>query len=175
MKFSLKAIIGLGNPGAKFVNTRHNIGFQIADYCVEQLNGSWQHKDLADIATINWHGQDIIVVKPQTFMNDSGKVLSLLTKKGIQPQELLVIHDELELPFGRLKLKYGGSAKGHNGLRSIMEVIGQDFHRLACGIDRPAQRELVGEYVLSNFNKAEQTQLPTILHNSFTILNEALK
>lgn len=115
---------------------------------------------------------DIILLKPQTFMNDSGKALGILIKKGIKPEEILVVHDELELEFGKIKLKFNGGAKGHNGLRSIIETIGKDFHRLVFGISRPANREDVPDYVLSKFSKAEEERIPELLDQVSRLLHQ---
>jgi peptidyl-tRNA hydrolase, PTH1 family len=151
-KLPLGAIIGLGNPGAKFARTRHNIGFMVVDALVNILHGSWQSKELMEIALVTIHDKSLVVIKPQTYMNSSGKVIPYLLKKGMHAENILVIHDELELPFGKLKIRMGGSAKGHNGLRSIIEHCGgNQFPRLCIGIDRPDQKEQVPEYVLHNF------------------------
>jgi peptidyl-tRNA hydrolase, PTH1 family len=157
---SIKAIIGLGNPGSKYHKHRHNIGFLILDALAERHGGSWQHKDNADIAQVMINDQRVLLIKPQTFMNDSGKVIPALSKQGIKAENILVVHDELEKPFGDLSIRIGGSAKGHNGLRSIIGTCGMDFPRLRFGIGRPTQREDVPDYVLSNFaeNSAELEQ-----------------
>lgn len=152
----IKAIVGLGNPGKQYSYTRHNIGFMIVDALAEHFGSSWHQKDSMEIADIRINENRVILVKPQTFMNSSGKVVPYLNKQGIKPESILVIHDELELPFGKLKYKNGGSAKGHNGLRSIIEHGGPDFPRLCVGIGRPAQKEMVGTYVLQNFSETEK-------------------
>ncbi len=151
---SIKAIIGLGNPGPKFYYNRHNIGFRVVEELAKRYNGAFKKNDQMELAQITIHDKPYILIMPQTFMNSSGNVLPYLTKKGIAANEILVIHDELELPFNTLKLKYGGSAKGHNGLKSIISRIGSDFYRLAIGIDRPDNREDVPDYVLTNFQDA---------------------
>lgn len=152
-KPEIKAIIGLGNPGPKFTNNRHNIGFLILDELAQNFDASWQKKDILEIAEIRPADTAILLIKPQTFMNASGRVIPFLQKKGIRPENILVIHDELELPFGKMKIKFGGSAKGHNGLRSIIEAMGKDFWHLSFGIGRPENREEVGNYVLSDFQE----------------------
>lgn len=148
------AVIGLGNPGQRFEYTRHNIGFRVVDALVQEFQQHWQSKDNLEYAEITSDGKKIILVKPQTFMNSSGQAFNFLTKKGIKPDQMLIVHDELELPFCNLKFKFGGSHKGHNGLRSIISTIGPDFWRLRFGIGRPDQREDVPDYVLQKF--AEQ-------------------
>jgi len=157
MEFKLEnpilAIIGLGNPGPKYQATRHNIGFQIVDALAQQYNGSWNQKEVMDSASIMINGHKVLLVKPQTFMNTSGKVIPLLNKQGIKAQNILVVHDELEYPFGKVKLRFGGSARGHNGLRSIIEHCGKDFARLRFGIGRPEDKRMVGNYVLQAFSE----------------------
>ncbi|MEX0940348.1 MAG: aminoacyl-tRNA hydrolase [Candidatus Babeliales bacterium] len=152
-KDDIKAIIGLGNPGEKHYNNRHNIGFRILDALAEAHTAYWQEKDNMLTAEVQHGNRKVILVKPQTFMNSSSKVLPFLLKKGIKPENILVVHDELELALGVIKIKFGGSAKGHNGLRSIIEVIGKEFYRLCFGIGRPKNKEEVSEYVLSNFQE----------------------
>jgi len=152
----IKAIIGLGNPGKKYYHTRHSIGFRVADELAHRYGASWQEKDNMEIAEININGKKLTLVKPQTFMNDSGKVVPYLLKKGIEPENILVVHDELEMPVGKMKTKFGGSARGHNGLRSIMNVIGKEFHRLCFGISRPEKREDVADYVLQVFSQNKE-------------------
>ena len=149
----IRAIIGLGNPGVKYRNNRHNIGFRIVDALVQRYTGLWQIKELMEIATIMIGEHKLLLVKPQTFMNSSGKVVPFLNKQGIKAENILVVHDELEVPFGKLKLRFGGSARGHNGLRSIIDYCGKDFARLRFGIGRPERKEMVGDYVLQNFSE----------------------
>jgi peptidyl-tRNA hydrolase, PTH1 family len=159
----IKAIIGLGNPGAKYYYTRHNIGFRVLDELANKFNVYWREFDNMQIAQININSKNVLLIKPQTFMNTSGQVIPYLKKKNIEASNILVIHDELELPFGDVKLKLSGSAKGHNGLKSIISFCGPDFYRLRIGISRPEKREEVPDYVLENFNKKEQQELDHII------------
>lgn len=154
-KLEIKAVIGLGNPGPAYCATRHNIGFMVVDALADQHMGSWQSKQNMEICSITANDHKIFLVKPMTYMNDSGKVLSHLAKQGIKQENILVVHDELELPFGILKLKFDGSAKGHNGLKSIMACGGSNFLRLRFGIDRPVNREDVPDYVLAKFREPQ--------------------
>ncbi len=151
----IKAIVGLGNPGPKFQRHRHNIGFLVVDECARRHHAQWQQKDFLDVAEIQLHGNKVFLIKPQTFMNTSGKVIPWLQKKGVAPENIMVIHDELEKSFGHLSVKFGGSARGHNGLRSIIDYCGKDFHRLRFGIGRPERKEDVGDWVLSNFSEPQ--------------------
>ena len=149
---TIRAIIGLGNPGSKFTYTRHNIGFRIVDELAKRYGGIWREKDNMEFSEIRIDDHPVLLIKPQTFMNSSGQVVPFLTKKGIKPEEILVVHDELELPFGSVKHKVGGSHKGHNGLRSIADAIGREFQRIRYGIGRPEIKEQVGDYVLEKFS-----------------------
>ena len=153
---SIRAIIGLGNPGPQYQFNRHNIGFRVVDALAERHGGEWKNKEHAKVAHVQINGVPVILIKPQTFMNDSGKVVSFLTKQGSKPEHILVVHDELELPFGQLKIKIGGSHKGHNGLRSIMVACGDAFARLRFGIGRPENRDHVSGYVLENFRESKE-------------------
>jgi PTH1 family peptidyl-tRNA hydrolase len=180
----IKAIIGLGNPGLKYCKTRHNIGFRIVDELVEHLGGSWREGnemayasvtvsipasvEVSDEQSTQFH--TIYIIKPLTFMNNSGRVIPFLTKKGIKSHEILVAHDELEKKFGDIMLRLSGSARGHNGLRSIISVLGPDFWRFRFGIDRPAEQIPVGEYVLTRFLPAEEQKLSELLRQSVEMI-----
>lgn len=156
LQHDIKAIIGLGNPGPKFKYHRHNIGFLVLDELVDRAGAHWQHKELFDVAELVVSNKKVLCIKPLTFMNASGKVIPFLHKQGIMPEHILVVHDELEKPFGNLSVKCGGSAKGHNGLRSIIAACGDQFHRLRFGIARPERKEDVGDWVLSNFQESKE-------------------
>lgn len=148
------AIIGLGNPGQQYSRTRHNIGFMVLDVLAEQYGASWQSKTDMEIAKITINGNAVLLIKPQTYMNDSGRIVPQLRKQGIAVQDTLVIHDELEKPFGTIALRIGGSARGHNGLRSLIAAWGENFARLRFGISRPEEKSQVGHYVLENFKES---------------------
>lgn len=154
MQHSVRVIIGLGNPGHSYYYQRHSIGFRVLDALAKKHDASWKTKDVMQCADITMNGHTVTLVKPQTFMNTSGSVIGHFKKQGITPEDILVVHDELELPFGKIAFKCGGSAKGHNGLKSIIAALGSDnFHRLRYGIGRPEQREQVPDYVLQNFSE----------------------
>lgn len=156
MSSSIKAIIGLGNPGHQYAYTRHNIGFQVVDALAEKYNGTWQTQHNFEKATITINNHKILLVKPQTYMNKSGEVIPYLKKQGINPDNILVVHDELEKLFGKISIKQGGSARGHNGLRSLIQHMGPDFYRVRIGISRPQEREHVSQYVLDIFSEPRQ-------------------
>lgn len=152
---ALKVIIGLGNPGNRFAYNRHNIGFMVVDELALRHGGQWRGQDTVEYCAIDINGSTITLVKPQTFMNESGRVGAWLKNRGLSSENMLVVHDELELPFGRVAIKRGGSAKGHNGVRSLIEHVGDAFVRVRCGIDRPKERTQVADYVLGNFTEGE--------------------
>jgi PTH1 family peptidyl-tRNA hydrolase len=152
----ITAIVGLGNPGPRFERTHHNIGFMIVDALADKYHGSWQEKDKMAIAPITIGDKKLLLIKPLTFMNLSGTIFPALQKKGIKAENIIVVHDELEKPFGYVGFRQGGSHRGHNGLRSIIEFIGPDFLRLRFGIGRPAEKVEVNDYVISQFKQDPQ-------------------
>ena len=170
----IKAIIGLGNHGPKFYATRHNIGFQVVDALANQYNGQWNKKDLLEEATIHINDTPIILIKPMTFMNDSGKILPYLQKKGITISDILVVHDELEKPFGSVSYRMGGSAKGHNGLRSIIAHAGDQFGRIRMGIGRPQEREQVPDYVLKPFTE-KRDDVDAMIAKALDVIEEQIR
>ena len=137
-----KVIIGLGNPGPQFVFNRHNIGFLIVDALAAAHGGVWRSKDSMELAQVTINGSKVLLVKPQTYMNQSGAIVPYLRKQGFGPEDALVIHDELEMPFGKLAIRLGGSARGHNGLKSLINQWGEQFGRLRFGIGRPAVEKM---------------------------------
>ena len=153
IQHSIKVIIGLGNPGQQYYLTRHSIGFRVLDELASKYYSSWRPKENMEMYDITINDQAILLVKPQTFMNSSGKVIPYLAKQGIKAENILVVHDELEKPFGKLAFKSGGSHRGHNGLRSIIDACGPEFMRLRFGIGRPEDKNDVGNYVLRRFDQ----------------------
>ncbi len=170
----IKAIIGLGNPGKKFERTRHNIGFMVLDELADRYGASWETKNNMEVTTILINDKPVLLVKPQTFMNNSGDVLPLLQKKGITKNNIVVVHDELEIPFGAVKIKMDGSARGHNGLKSIIERIGDAFVRVRCGIGRPVEKNAVPDYVLSPFAESPSV-IATMIDQAITLLIDACR
>lgn len=170
-KDQIRAIIGLGNPGAKYYKTRHSIGFRVLDELARVNGSSWQENNNMMYASISGlAAQAVYLIKPQTFMNTSGEVMPWLNKKGIKGNQIIVVHDELEKSFGVNSIKFSGSAKGHNGLRSIIGMIGQDFWRLRFGIGRPQAEISVSDYVLNPFSQTEEQQLLTLLPDACWLL-----
>lgn len=167
-----KAIIGLGNPGAQYARTRHNIGFMVLDVLAGRYFGDWQSKADAEVAKISINATQVLLIKPQTYMNDSGRVVPMLKKQGINVGDTLVVHDELEKPFGKIAIRIGGSARGHNGLKSLIAAWGESFGRLRFGISRPAEKEQVAQYVLENFKEAN-SEIERLIAEAITAI-EAL-
>jgi PTH1 family peptidyl-tRNA hydrolase len=166
MSSTIRLIIGLGNKGSKYEYNRHNIGFRVVEELAARFNVSWTLKDEMERAQIKIGEHSVYLVKPMTFMNSSGRVLAAFIKKGIKPDEVLVVHDELEKPFGALSSRLGGSARGHNGLRSIISVIGPEFWRFRFGVGRPENREDVPDYVLEDFSPQENARIASLLLKS---------
>ncbi|MCC6146087.1 MAG: aminoacyl-tRNA hydrolase [Anaerolineaceae bacterium] len=165
MSGPLYLIIGLGNPGREYRESRHNIGFMVVDHLCEEMGitvNRLQSKSL--IGTGIWQGRKLILAKPQTFMNLSGQAVAQLVRFYKTPIEnLLVIHDDLDLPLGTLRMRPEGGAGGQKGLASIIQSLGtQQFSRLRIGIGRPPGRMSPADYVLQKFSKAEQEILPAI-------------
>jgi PTH1 family peptidyl-tRNA hydrolase len=159
-------VVGLGNPGPQYAKTRHNIGFMVAELLAGRIGASFKvHKRSgAEIATGRLGGRSVVLAKPRTFMNESGRQVGPLAKfYSVAPADVIVIHDELDIDFGRLRLKLGGGEGGHNGLRSVANALGtKDFQRVRIGIGRPPGRKDPAAFVLENFTAAERTEVPTI-------------
>lgn len=170
----IKAIIGLGNPGQSYYHHRHSIGFRVLDALAERYSAEWRTRETMEVAEISLDGNKLLLIKPQTYMNNSGAVIPWLKKQGIGVDDILVVHDEIELPFGKLALKKGGSAKGHNGLKSIITALGDQFERLRFGVDRPAEKEQVPTYVLSNFSQPS-AEVDALIDKAIAMLEERLQ
>ena len=150
-------ICGLGNPGLKYVNTRHNVGFQLIDKLVIKYNFESFKKDKKKQIFKGYIGKHkCLLIKPLTFMNLSGIALKeVLDFYKIKKNYLFVMHDDLDLKTAKIKIKVGGGNGGHNGLESIDKIIGKNYNRLRIGIDHPGSKDLVSKYVLSKFLKDE--------------------
>jgi PTH1 family peptidyl-tRNA hydrolase len=159
-------VVGLGNPGPQYAKTRHNIGFMVADLLAERLGAPFKvHKrSSAEIVTGRLGNRSVVVAKPRTFMNESGLHVGPLAKfYSVSPADVIVIHDELDIDFGKIRLKLGGGEGGHNGLRSIAKILGsRDFQRVRIGIGRPPGRKDPAAFVLDPFTAAERNEVPTI-------------
>ncbi len=158
-------IAGLGNPGRKYANHRHNVGFMAVERIADRHGfSSWSNKFQAEVAEGQIDGHKVLLIKPQTFMNLSGEsVGKALRFYRLTPDALTAIHDELDLPPGRIRIKTGGGAGGHNGLRSLDAHCGNAYHRLRIGIGHPGEKSAVTGYVLSDFSKADREWLDPLL------------
>ena len=157
--------VGLGNPGEKYRNTRHNIGFMALDRISDKAGGaSWKDKFQAKIGEVRLSGEKIFMLKPQTYMNLSGQsVGEAMRFYNLSPAEVTVFHDELDLPPGKCRAKKGGGHAGHNGLRSLNQHIGAEYNRIRLGIGHPGDKKLVSYYVLHDFAKTDQDWLNPLL------------
>ena len=172
-----RLIIGLGNPGPKYQWTRHNAGFMVLDHLSRVMGVAVTKKNFAGLyGEGSWHGDRLLLLKPQTFMNLSGRsAAEALRFHKLTPSDLIVIHDDLDISFGRVKIKEGGGHGGHNGLRSLMQELGGgEFVRVRIGVGRPVRGD-AADYVLSNFPPAELTGLPTLLDGVVDLLGELLR
>ena len=164
----MKLIVGLGNPGKEYAGTRHNCGFMVIDRLASKLNVDVdQNKFKGLYAKVKYHGEDIILLKPQTYMNLSGEsVNAVMNFFKIDKDDLLVIYDDLDMPVGKLKKKKTGSAGGHNGIKNIIAHLNsQDFKRIRVGIDRHKYMN-VADYVLSRFSKVESEAIEQGIENA---------
>lgn len=167
----IKLLVGLGNPGEKYEATRHNAGFWFIDALAAQTNSrlALEPKFFGSAGKLN---QEIWLLKPATFMNNSGKAVAALANYyKISPAEILVIHDELDLPAGTAKLKFGGGHGGHNGLKDIHAALGTaDYWRLRLGIDHPGDKNEVINYVLKAPLKQEKDALEANIHEACSVV-----
>lgn len=178
MTLPVRLVVGLGNPGAEYEDTRHNAGFWFVDSLAEQYRAQFkvESKFSGQACRIRVDGEECWLLKPATFMNRSGQSVSGLAKYFKIPlQQILVVHDELDLPAGAVRLKKGGGAGGHNGLRDIMSAMGsRDFHRLRIGIDEPERRGPGVDFVLGRPGKAAREAIMDGIDRAIDCLDEIL-
>jgi len=171
----IKLIVGLGNPGQAYEDTRHNAGFWFIDLIAKkyQANLSMESKFFGFIGKFRFQGEDIYLLKPQTYMNLSGKaILALAQFYKITPGQILIAHDELDFAPGIIKLKLGGGAAGHNGLKDTERVIGRDYWRLRIGIGHPGDKNKVADYVLKKPRLEERIDIDNALDRAVAILEQ---
>jgi PTH1 family peptidyl-tRNA hydrolase len=192
----MKVIVGLGNPGEKYANTRHNLGFRVADALLQKLEPVketfWdEHKKEKYFSKqVTVKDQKVMLVKPQTFMNLSGNaVVSILEYYKIPVEDLIVVYDDLDLPLGKIRVRFGGAAGGHNGVMSIIERVGSDkFLRVRLGIGHPhhpqideeekkqlKNRQSVEDYVIAPFGRAEEGHAREMVHKAEKTVLEILE
>ncbi|GAA4398135.1 aminoacyl-tRNA hydrolase [Tsukamurella soli] len=163
-------VVGLGNPGEKYAGTRHNIGFEVADELAGRARTTFSRhkKSGAEVATARLAGRLVYLAKPQSFMNLSGQPTAALARFfSVAPTDVIAVHDELDIPFGTVRLKRGGGEGGHNGLRSLTQHLGtKDYLRVRAGIGRPPGRMDAADYVLKPFSPPERKDVPLLVANA---------
>jgi PTH1 family peptidyl-tRNA hydrolase len=175
---SFKLIVGLGNPGAEYARTRHNAGYWFVDELVRRKGGSWRGdpRYQCELVRTSVEGMDLWLQKPLTFMNGSGLAVGSFARfHRIEPESILVVHDEIDLPPGAVRLKQGGGHGGHNGLRDIIAHIGADFWRLRLGVGHPGSKDEVIDYVLSRPAPAERESIEAALLRGLDIIPPLLR
>ena len=161
----MKLIVGLGNPGAKYARNRHNIGFMAVEQIVADHDfGPWKSKHQGSLSEGRFGSTRAVLLRPETFMNKSGdSVAAAMRFYKLEPEDVIVMHDELDLAPGKVKFKMGGGHAGHNGLRSIHSHLGPEYGRVRLGIGHPGHKDRVSGYVLSDFAKVEAEWLDDVL------------
>jgi PTH1 family peptidyl-tRNA hydrolase len=169
-----RLVVGLGNPGPRYASTRHNAGFLVADLLADRTGASFKLRKSAggpgaDVVEARLGAQSVVLAKPRSFMNESGGPVAAVARfYKVAPEQIIVVQDELDLPFGALRLKRGGSEGGHNGVRSVVAALGSpEFVRVRFGVGRPpggrAGDNAAADYVLRDFSAAERKQLPLLI------------
>lgn len=174
---SLKLIVGLGNPGAEYARTRHNAGFWLVDEIARRFGGTFRHegKHQGELARVRIGGEEIWLLKPMTFMNRSGgPVSSVLNFYKVGARDMLVAHDEIDLPSGTIRLKDAGGHGGHNGLRDIIASQGDAFWRLRIGVGHPGSAKEVVDFVLTHAGKDEQKAIDETILDGADAIEEML-
>lgn len=172
-------VVGLGNPGSRYADTRHNIGAMVVDAMVARagVRAGTHKKSNCDVATIRLGDRSVILARPRTYMNESGRaVAALLRFYSATPADLIVVHDELDLDFGTLRLKRGGGEGGHNGLRSISSAISdRNYLRLRFGIGRPPGRMDPAAFVLERFSTVERKEVPLLIELAADAVDDVVR
>lgn len=159
-------VVGLGNPGPSYASTRHNVGYLVTDLLAERVGGAWKSHKSGRAQVIEARmggipGSRVVLGRARSYMNESGgPVSTLLSFYKIEPDHLIVVYDEIDLPYGSLRVRFDGGDNGHNGLKSIRRSIGTgDYYRVRFGVGRPRGRQDMADYVLSGFSSAERKDL----------------
>ena len=161
----MKLFVGLGNPGPKYADNRHNVGFMALDRIADDHGfGAWRAKYQGQLGEGSLGGEKVILLKPETFMNNSGQsVGEAMRFYKLDPSDVIVFHDEIDLAPGKLRVKQGGGHAGHNGLRSLHAHISEAYHRVRIGVGHPGHKDAVPHFVLKDFSKADQDWLLPML------------
>ncbi len=161
----MKLFVGLGNPGAKYAANRHNVGFCAVDRMAEvHRMGPWRRRFQGEVVEGRLGDDRVLLLKPMTYMNESGRAVGEAVRfYKLRPEDVIVLHDELDVAPGKVKVKKGGGHAGHNGLKSIASHIGPEFWRVRIGIGHPGERSLVVNYVLQDFAKADAAWLDSLI------------
>ncbi len=173
----MKLIVGLGNPGREYSETRHNIGWMVLDVLAKRWEGNWRLKDNAEVLEARREGEVLLLVKPQTYMNLSGEAVAPLARfYKVPAEDVIVIYDDMDLPTGKLRLRMKGGSGGHRGIESLLYHLRQDtFNRVRLGIGRPPVGWAVPDYVLSRFHQEEQEDLNSALEKAADAVEGILK
>lgn len=163
-------VVGLGNPGREYAHNRHNVGFMVVEHWIDRhatpgVGESWREKFHGRTSTTRIRGERAVALLPQTYMNRSGKsVVAAMQFHRVPPEQIIVAHDEIDFPFGRVAVKKGGGHGGHNGLRDIIALSGgRDFVRIRVGVGRPTKGGDVSKWVLGNFDEVDAASLPDVV------------
>jgi PTH1 family peptidyl-tRNA hydrolase len=175
-------VVGLGNPGPDYAKNRHNAGFMVLDLLASRIGGRFKaHRGRADLVEGRLAGQRVVLAKPKSYMNTSGgPVAAMRDYFKIPVDQIVVVHDELDIPFGALRLKRGGGDNGHNGLRSVTSALGsRDYHRVRVGVGRPPGRMDPAAFLLKDFAAVERADLPLLVDRAAdaveTLLSQGLE
>jgi PTH1 family peptidyl-tRNA hydrolase len=171
----MRVVVGLRNPGAEYAGTRHNLGAQVVDAVVDRRGLHWRRGPLrtrCQVAATRIDGEPVLFALPLSYMNESGgPVSALLDYHGAEPADLLVVHDDIDLAFGRLRIQFDGGSGGHNGIRSVQKALGTpDFTRLKVGVGRPPEGVDPADYVLSPFSRAERSALDSLIEDAADVV-----
>jgi PTH1 family peptidyl-tRNA hydrolase len=171
-------VVGLGNPGAEYAATRHNAGARVAELLAERAAGTWKrHKSGCLVAEVTLAGRRAVLARPTSYMNESGGPVGRLVRwYKTAPADLVVVHDEIDIPFGEIRVKAGGGTAGHNGLGSLVSHLGtKDFIRVRVGVGRPRGRDGAVGHVLDGFSGAERKELPDLLERAADAVERILE
>lgn len=163
-----QVVVGLGNPGPGYRGTRHNVGQAVLDHLAHRLGRRFRTRGGNALAEAEWAGEPLYLAKPLAFMNVVGpSVAGLLRDLGLDPTALIIVHDDLDLPFGRVRIRQKGRHGGHNGIRSVIEALDtEQFRRVKVGIGRPATKDEVVDWVLTDFTPEEHDALPAVIERA---------